>query len=195
MSDPLHALYDEIRAFTVEKYPGDAQRLVFGDGQSDHPRLMLIGEAPGGDEVTQQRPFVGKAGKNLDEFLLLAGLDRSGIYVTNAVKFRPTLPGKNGGLKNRTPKTAEIEDYKPFLEREAAIVCPSLLVTLGNTPLHSVMGNTVSIGDVHGRMITSPTGRPVFCLYHPASVIYRPELKEVYRQDVITLGKMLQNDN
>ena len=187
----LEKLNEEIALFTRENFPGDADKLVFGCGNFSSPRVMLIGEAPGGDEVKQGKPFVGKAGKNLDQFLQDAGLIREALYVSNAVKFRPTEAGKNGGVRNRAPKKSEIDAFRPFLMREILLIKPRMLVTLGNTPLCSVMGEGFSVGQEHGRLLSGPEGIPLFCLYHPASVIYRPELKEIYRQDMLKLRQLL----
>lgn len=187
----LESLNERAAAFTRENYPSCTDRLVFGGGDPDHPRVMLIGEAPGGEEVKAGRPFVGKAGKNLDEFLAAAGLDRNKIWVSNAVKFRPALPGKNGRLRNRAPRESEIVAYRPFLMEEIGLVCPEMLVTLGNTPLFSVCGKGVTVGEYHGRFLDGPDGKKVFCLYHPASVIYRPELKQVYMEDLSVLHSWL----
>ena len=87
------------------------RRLVFGEGD-ENAKVMLVGEAPGGEEEKQGRPFVGKAGKNLDEFIELAGLLRSELYITNVVKFRPTgVSKKTGRPINRTPNKSEIDDF------------------------------------------------------------------------------------
>ncbi len=190
----LEMLNEEITLFTKEHFPDDADKLVFGCGNACSPRVMLIGEAPGGEEVKQGKPFVGKAGKNLDQFLQDAGLSREALYVSNAVKFRPTEAGKNGGMRNRAPKKSETDAFRPFLMREISLVTPRMLVTLGNTPLCSVMGEGFSVGQVHGCLLSGPEGIPLFCLYHPASVIYRPELKEVYRQDMQKLRQHLLHD-
>ena len=86
----LSAVYNEMQAFFRPLWPGEDKPLVLGDGKKEKPVLMLIGEAPGETEVIKQRPFVGKAGKNLDEFLQLAKLSREEIFVSNVVKIRPT---------------------------------------------------------------------------------------------------------
>ena len=87
----------ELSAFIAGVMPGRELALVFGEGPI-RPKLMLIGEAPGEQETLQGRPFVGKAGKNLDRFLELAGLRREEIYISNAVKIRPTKTGKSGRI-------------------------------------------------------------------------------------------------
>ena len=86
---------EALRRLIAGVMPGRENALVFGEGPQN-PRLMLIGEAPGEQESLQGRPFVGKAGKNLDHFLELAGLERSEIYITNVVKYRPTKTGATG---------------------------------------------------------------------------------------------------
>ena len=88
----MEAYRAELRAFLAERMPGMEKALVFGEGPMK-PCLMLIGEAPGEQETLQGRPFVGKAGKNLDRFLELAGLNREDIYIAKAVKIRPTKAG------------------------------------------------------------------------------------------------------
>ena len=91
-----------LRALIAGVSPGRENALVFGEGPKN-PKLMLIGEAPGEQESLMGRPFVGKAGKNLDHFLALVGLVRGEIYITNVVKFRPTKTGATGRLSNRPP--------------------------------------------------------------------------------------------
>ena len=85
----MRRFQEEMTAFFRELYVGEEKRLVFGEGQ-ENARLMLIGEAPGEQESIQGRPFVGRAGKNLDEFLEISEMDRRALYITNTVKFRPT---------------------------------------------------------------------------------------------------------
>ena len=91
------------RAFFDTLWPAEEKTLVFGEGQCDHPPIMLIGEAPGEQETLQGRPFVGKAGKNLDAFLEVVGLNRGDIYISNVVKVRPTKVSPKGSVSNRPP--------------------------------------------------------------------------------------------
>lgn len=167
------------------------KRLVTGEGCADEPVLMLVGEAPGGQEEAQGRPFVGRAGQNLNVFLEILGLKRQNIYITNTVKIRPTAPGKNGKEKNRPPRQAEIDVFSPWLIDEIRQVRPRLLVTLGNTPLKAVMGKEALIGRVHGETLTAPIGFPLFPLYHPAAIIYDRSLRAVYEQDLLRLKELL----
>lgn len=168
------------------------RRLVFGEGD-ENAKVMLVGEAPGGEEEKQGRPFVGKAGKNLDEFIELAGLLRRELYITNVVKFRPTgVSKKTGRPINRTPNKSEIDDFLPLLKEEIHEMHPSVVVTLGNVPLKAVTGSkTITIGDCHGEVMEID-GVKIFPLYHPASVIYNQSLKDVYRADVLKLGEYLR---
>ena len=101
----------------LKAYPD--KKLVFGEGNTDRPLIMMIGEAPGGDEEKLGRPFVGKAGKNLNEFLDIVGLKREDIYISNVVKLRPVnISPKTGKPVNRPPKKDEIEFFLPFLKEE-----------------------------------------------------------------------------
>lgn len=177
----LTALYSE-----MEKAFPD-RRLVFGEGNAFCPRIMLIGEAPGAQEEEQRRPFVGKAGQNLNEFLQLAGLERGELYVSNVVKFRPTELGPTGRTRNRKPSRTEIAGFTPFLLREIALVQPRQLVTLGNTPLQALLGEQTTVGEAHGQWLQAQ-GIPLFALYHPASMIYRPALRTIYANDILRLA-------
>ena len=184
-------LHQALRAFIAGVMPGRENALVFGEGPQK-PKLMLIGEAPGEQETLQGRPFVGKAGQNLDHFLALAGLRREEIYISNAVKLRPTKTGQTGRLSNRPPTKDEIALFRPWLLREIAEVAPQMIATLGNVPLRAVTGRSLTIGEVHGQVIDAgETGLPLFALYHPASLIYNRALSEVYEQDVRALAQRL----
>ena len=181
----------DLRAFLAGVMPGSEHALVFGEGPQN-PVLMLIGEAPGEQETLQGRPFVGKAGKNLDHFLMLAGLKREQIYISNAVKIRPTKVGKTGRVSNRPPTREEIALFRPWLMREINEVRPQMIATLGNVPLGAVTGERLTIGQVHGMVIPAgETGLPLFALYHPASLIYNRSLESVYEQDVRSLAEKL----
>ena len=182
----------ELRALLAGVMPGKENALVFGEGPGS-PRLMLIGEAPGEQETLQGRPFVGKAGRNLDHFLELAQLRRDEIYISNAVKIRPTKTGKTGRLSNRPPSGAEIALFRPWLIREIALVRPKMIATLGNVPLKALCGDALTIGRVHGTVIPAgETGLLLFALYHPASLIYNRSLEGVYEQDVRALAALLR---
>ncbi|MGI6664051.1 MAG: uracil-DNA glycosylase [Christensenellaceae bacterium] len=157
--------------------------LVFGVGDA-RARVMLIGEAPGAEEVKAGKPFVGKAGKNLNHFLEKTGIKRERLYITNVVKFRPYKIGKSGRKSNRPPTQREIAICLPCLQEEIASVAPRLIVTLGNTALGAVAEKTVKIGEAHGALQKNAVGNTLFPLYHPASIIYNRSLEEVYEKDM-----------
>jgi len=187
----MEKLKDELRALIAGVMPGRENAMVFGEGPRT-PRLMLIGEAPGEQESLQGRPFVGKAGKNLDHFLQLAGLKRDEIYISNVVKYRPTKAGKTGRISNRPPTREEIALFAPWLIREIELVAPQMIATLGNVPLKALTDSKATIGQMHGRVIAeNQSGRPLFALYHPASLIYNRALTDVYEHDVLTLAQLL----
>ncbi|MED9821064.1 MAG: uracil-DNA glycosylase [Christensenellales bacterium] len=181
-----------LRAFLAGVMPGRENALVFGEGPMQ-PKLMLIGEAPGEQETLMGRPFVGKAGKNLDRFLELAGMQREEIFISNAVKLRPTKTGKTGRISNRPPTKEEIALFRPWLLEEIERVNPRVIATLGNVPLLAVTNDKkLTIGAAHGHVMEAgETGRPLFALYHPASLIYNRALEPVYEQDVCTLAAWL----
>ena len=185
----MESFRSEMRAFAENMYPGENRRLVFGEGPMT-PRLMLIGEAPGGQEEQAGRPFVGKAGQNLNEMLALCKLTREEIYIANAVKFRPTKISKAGRIVNRPPTQKEIDAFRPWLMREIALVKPQMIATLGGVPLRSLAGRAISIGDVHGRLMHE-NGMDIFPMYHPASMIYNPALRAVFEEDLRTLARFL----
>jgi len=175
---------------------GDYANPVFGEGP-EAPLALLIGEAPGAEEARQGRPFVGRAGRQLDELLALAGLDRGALYVTNAVKFRP-IKSNSPRQANRTPTLAEVKAGLPLLRLELEQLAPKVIVTLGNTPLKAVCRIAgrpdMTVGAAHGRPVelTSGQAAPVlFPQYHPASVIYDRSLQDTLRRDLQALGEYL----
>lgn len=172
----------ELSAFVNSLYEGEKKVLVFGEGRVGSP-VMLIGEAPGEQESLQGRPFVGKAGRNLDAFLEAAGMDRGALYVTNAVKFRPTKLSAAGRTVNRPPTQEEVSLFLPWLTREIELVDPRCVVTLGNVPLRALAGRGRAIGEVHGTFMDLGE-RKLFPMYHPASIIYNPAIKALYLEDI-----------
>lgn len=193
----LDKLREECAHFLSTIYPGQDKVLVFGEGNPE-AQIMLIGEAPGAQETEQRRPFVGKAGQNLNDFLQRIHLDRTALYVTNAVKFRPVkVHPRTGSLSNRPPTREEISLCYSFLLRELAIVRPRLVVTLGNTPLQTVLDDhKATIGALHGQLAPLKAGESqplLYPLYHPASLIYRKALAETYDADMAQLAQILHD--
>ncbi len=191
----MQEMQERLRA-AVQTSPYREKTIVFGEG-AEAPALMMIGEAPGGDEEKQGRPFVGKAGKNLSAFLKVVGLKREEIYISNVVKLRPTKASpKTGRAVNRPPSAEEIAFFLPFLREEIQMIAPRVIVTLGNVPLQAVTGERrATIGDYHGRAVTLSDGRILFALYHPAAVIYNRALQAVYDADLQELRAFLQRSD
>ena len=185
----LKKLYDKMKIESQKKF--EDRKIVFGEGFSDKPQIMLIGEAPGANEEKEGRPFVGSAGKNLNEFLELINLKRENIYISNVVKLRPfKLSEKTNKPVNRPPNKEELDFFIPYLLKEIEIISPQIVVTLGNTSLRAVYEAKASIGDVHGQLIDMENYK-LFPLYHPASIIYNRSLKDTYTNDVLELAKVI----
>lgn len=176
----------------LESKLNDEQIFVPGEGNLD-AKLMLVGEAPGSKETELGRPFVGAAGKNLDEFLQIIHRQREDIYISNVVKFRPyKVHPKRGTKSNRPPTKNEINLCVSTLFDEIKLVSPKIVVTLGNTALKAVLSDKkITIGECHGTEIPYMDGVTLFALYHPASIIYNRSLADVYRQDLEQLSKIL----
>ena len=163
---------------------------VFGEGNLN-AKIVFIGEAPGSEEEKLGRPFVGRAGKNLSEFLELAKVPRSSVYITNAVKFRPTKHNPNTGRTlNRTPTLIETAPHREWLLSELEIIQPQLVVTLGNTPLTALLGTDCpKISQVHGLVIAFQDANhslhfDIMPFFHPAAIIYRRALLAEYHKDL-----------
>ncbi|NLK73225.1 MAG: uracil-DNA glycosylase [Clostridiales bacterium] len=188
-NDRLKRLNEIISLESSRYFPG--KRVIHGEGK-ENAELFLIGEAPGGDEEREGRPFVGKSGKNLTNFLSTIGLDRSDLYITNVVKIRPIkLSEKTGKPVNRPPDLSEKELFSPYLYKEIEIIKPKVIVTLGNVPLQAVLKDKRAlIGNYHGNVICFG-GMNIFPLYHPAAVIYNGKLKHVYNEDILKLREYL----
>ena len=187
--EQLKALYYEYTCQFSDK------EIVLGEGDPDS-KLVLIGEAPGKDEVKLLKPFVGMAGKNLNEFLEILGVGREAIYITNAIKYRLSKTSeKTGRVSNRPALKADIEESRRYLTREICTISPQIIVTLGNVPLKAITGDySISIGALHGRLEeieVEGTKYKLFALYHPASIIYNRSLKDIYIEDIRKLSLLL----
>jgi DNA polymerase len=150
----------------------EGRNLVPGEG-NPNARLVLVGEAPGGQEERAKRPFVGPAGQVLTEALNEAGLNRDEIWITNIVKCRPVTPGLGGRLRNRTPTTAEVKQFLPWLLQELDIIDPIAIVALGGTAASALLGRPVKMTRERGGWIPGPEGIPVMVTYHPAYLLRR----------------------
>lgn len=194
----MQSFNQKITRFFQTLWPAEEKPLVLGEGNADHPPVMLIGEAPGEQESLQGRPFVGKAGKNLDGFLNVLELKREDIYISNVVKVRPTRVSEKGRISNRPPNREELALFTPYLMEEILLVQPEMIVTLGNVALKALCGPKAVIGDMHGKPANvtvmhekQEAGFVLFPLYHPASIIYNRSLQAVYDGDLLALKDML----
>ena len=162
-----------------------ATQAVPGDGNADAD-IMFVGEAPGKNEDLQGKPFVGAAGKFLEEMLASISLKRQDIYITNVVKYRPP--------ENRDPEPDEIEDCMPWLHEQIKLIEPKIIVTLGRHALeHFIPGKKISA--VHGqafRRTFADIGEQVFfALYHPAAALYNGGMRETLKQDFLKIPKVI----
>ena len=143
--------------------------MVPGEGPRD-ARLMFVGEQPGNDEDLRGHPFVGPAGRVLDRAIAEAGLDRTRIFVTNAVKhFKFEQRGKR--RLHKRPNAYEIEQCRWWLDQERALIEPQLIVALGATAARSLLGRTVTISRVRGHIQTRDDGSRVLVTIHPSYLL------------------------
>jgi DNA polymerase len=154
----------------------DEKRFVPAVGRADAD-VMLVGEAPGANEVEQGEPFVGRAGEKMNDVLSDIGVERSELYITNLVKIRPP--------DNRDPKKDEIEAWAPLLEKEIEDVDPDIILTLGNFASKEMLDTDKGITKIHGRIFTR-NGRKIMPIYHPAATLYdrskTPDLEKDLRK-------------
>jgi DNA polymerase len=190
-TEALRTIRDEVVA--LDASPLYAERIkngthpVIGEG-SHYARVMLIGEAPGRNEAATGRPFVGAAGKILNELLESADIKRENVYITNIVKDRPPF--------NRDPLPEEIAVYGPFLDRQIDIIRPEVIVTLGRYAMGYIMerfglgAQLAPISKMHGTVVEAqlPYG-PVHIvpLYHPAVAVYNASTKDTLKADIQVL--------
>ena len=191
---PKRELLNELYGRYINEF-GDKE-IVLGDGNIDS-EIVLVGEAPGKDEVKLSKPFVGAAGKNLSQFMDILGIKREDIYITNVIKHRLSKINPNTGrIINRAATKADIDAVKDYLLQEIRIIDPVYVVTLGNVPLEAATGDYgISIGTVHGQTLEVEVLDKVykfFPLYHPASIIYNRSLKEIYLDDLKKLSQLIK---
>ncbi len=142
---------------------------VFGEG-SQSSELMLVGEQPGDKEDLAGRPFVGPAGRILDEALKEAGIDRSTVYITNAVKhFKWEARGKR--RLHKRPDSREIAACRPWLDREIELVQPKVVVCLGATACQALLGRTFKVTKQRGELFPQPAGHVITATVHPSSIL------------------------
>lgn len=158
-----------------------ATQLVFGDGNADAD-IVFIGEAPGKNEDEQGLPFVGAAGRFLNEMLEAAGLKRSEVYITNIVKYRP--PG------NRDPYPDEKAAFLPFLKKQLQIIKPKVVVTLGRHSMEVLLPPGLKISQCHGQP-KRYKGQVYMPLFHPAAALYNGGMRQTLIEDFARLPRVL----
>jgi uracil-DNA glycosylase len=167
----------ELHATRTKAVPGE------GDPASD---LMFVGEAPGYHEDQQGRPFVGQAGKLLEQLLASIGLTREQVFIANVLKSRPP--------NNRDPRPEEIAACQPYLRRQIALIRPRVICTLGNHATKLLTGNPAGITRVHGRpQATEINGVSLylFPIFHPAAALYTPAMLTTLKEDFLRLPELL----
>lgn len=157
-----------------------ATQLVFGDGSSDSD-IVFIGEAPGKNEDAQGKPFVGAAGKFLDEMLNMIGLKRRSVYITNIVKYRPP--------NNRDPLPEEKNEFLPYLEAQLDVIKPKLIVTLGRHSMECFLPG-LKISQVHGQP-KRKGGKVYLPLFHPAAALYNGGMRQTLIDDFARIPTIL----
>lgn len=200
IQEEKQAALDKIKASIVKNLvcplKDEATNLVFGKGNPD-AKIFFIGEAPGEKEDLQGVPFVGRAGKELNELLNSIDLSLKDVYIANILKYRPP--------KNRDPKKEEIKNHTPYLIEQIKAVKPTVICTLGNFSTKFVLANfdtdgmkqIKGIADLHGKPVMvegEDYSFKVIPLYHPAAMLYRPKLRGALKKDFQKMSKMLKKE-
>ncbi len=162
-----------------------ATQLVFGDGNSDAD-IYFIGEAPGFNEDKLGIPFIGRAGKLLEETMKLINMRRRDVYISNIVRFRPP--------ENRDPTPNEIEAFQPYVDREIEIIDPLVIVTLGRFSMNKFLPG-VKISQVHGKPTKMEWNKReiyVIPMYHPAAAMRARVMMESFKADFIIIPQILK---
>ncbi|MSQ61382.1 MAG: uracil-DNA glycosylase [Dehalococcoidia bacterium] len=176
----LPLIHDQVRACTRCELARTRTRAVPGEGPAD-AEVMFIGEGPGFNEDQQGRPFVGQAGKLLDQLIELAGLRRQDVFITNIVKCRP--PG------NRDPLPNEIEACSGYLTGQLETIAPRIVVTLGRYSMARFFpGQTISRIHGHSEVIGNVT---YMAMYHPAAALRQQALRQAIEADFRKLGEII----
>ena len=150
-----------------------SKNLVFSDGNINS-KIMIIGEGPGANEDIEGKPFVGRAGKLLNKMLEAINLDRTKVYISNVVNYRPP--------ENRRPTEIEIKRYLPYLKSHIEIINPKILLLLGSTALNALIGNEIVISKARGKWIKKNIGTSspfIIASFHPAFLMRQPEQKKL----------------
>ena len=196
MAPTLKTLREEAAGCTRCDLYKRGTQTVFGEGPR-RARVMLVGEQPGDQEDRQGHPFVGPAGKLLDQALVAAGIDRRDVYVTNAVKhFKWEARGKR--RIHQKPNAREIAACRPWLDGELAAVRPEIVVALGATAAQALFGRSFKVTKMRGREVPSTLAPHALATVHPSSILRAPDDATRHRElaafvaDLAEVAKLLQ---
>jgi uracil-DNA glycosylase len=178
--DILAQIAQEVSSCTRCSLHHSRKRSVPGEGPT-HADMMFIGEGPGFHENEQGRPFVGAAGKYLEELLAMAGTQRTEVFITNVVKCRP--PG------NRDPEPGEILACSQYLDRQIAAIQPKVIITLGRYSMARYFPNA-KISNIHGKAVEKDDYL-IVAMYHPAAALHQPALKSAIEADFTRLAAII----
>ena len=153
-------------------------------------KVMLLGEAPGKDEVRLGKPFIGRSGRFLTKTLESLGIDRKKLYITSVVKFRPTriIDGK---VKDRPPREDEIEMCLPILKRQISSIKPNMIVLLGNTAIGALLGKEHKVGNCHGKKFVKD-GIIFMPTFHPAYVMRNRRPRKLFVEDLRKVKRLVK---
>lgn len=187
--EKLNLLRKKIQGIENCKLKNNSKNIVFSDGDISSP-LMIVGEGPGQTEDDQGKPFVGEAGKLLNKMLNAIKIERSKIYITNVVNYRPP--------KNRKPEPDEILRYSEFLKEHISIFDPKILILMGSTAMEALFGNKIKITKSRGEWKEIVIKNKVFktiITFHPAYLLRQPDQKKFSWQDLKKIRKEIDNLN
>lgn len=185
--DELKKLKEDVEQDNTLPLRHGATQLVFGEGNPDTD-IYFLGEAPGYWEDQKGRPFVGQAGKLLDQLIESLGIHREDVYISNVVRFRPP--------ENRDPLPSELEAFAPYVDREIEIINPKVIVTLGRYSLGKFLPDA-KISQVHGkprRVRWNNREVTVIPMYHPAAALRSGEVLNSLKEDFKVISKVLNED-
>jgi uracil-DNA glycosylase len=181
--DSLEKIAAEVKGCPLCKLARTRKNAVPGEGQLA-AKIMFVGEAPGRSEDEKGRPFVGAAGRILDDLLQKAGIERSQVFITNVVKCRPP--------NNRVPEGDEAVACRPYLDRQIALIKPKVICILGRTAYASLLGGS-SITTNRGKIVEK-AGQKYFLTFHPAAAIYNKSLLSALEADLKKLAKEIKEE-
>ena len=176
----LEILHNQIQTCTLCKLHAGRTNAVPGEGPA-HADIIFIGEGPGFHEDKQGRPFVGAAGRFLEELLESIGLKREQVFITNVVKCRPPA--------NRDPEPDEIEACRGYLDRQIELIQPKMVVTLGRFSMARYFTNA-KISQIHGKP-KKMDGVIYYPMYHPAAALHQPSLRRTVQEDMGRIPQLL----